>query len=420
MKERFAVLLCAALGLCALAVSATTTPPQPSDAELLALLNPAERVRLNRATELLRAGRSDIESGEWLLSRKNSTTAQEGTVLDAKRSEERGREMVQAGNEKIRQAEASLQELRRIALARWEESHQLQQQAQTPLILPPAQWKTCLDAGVSQLLETAIAKDYQRVLFGRTHLFTGAQPQAAPALDEALFLALLAKDAGRLVVVNDPRMPFSMKTEGVQSFLDFPERAQYLQHYKTAVFVGEVLAPPGMQQTMLSLRLVDARTLDIIAEEMDLIANSEDFLALLPQETALLSKAASEVQDQLSLAMEDRIQFLPRLAQAPAPTRFRIEIDGVATDLETRLSLLAFKHTILRKSSMPLQDFDFLTLVFGQSDKRYPAHSDALWLLERQPGQAALRLASVHATRGTRLDVGTFTMERSQHEAVQP
>lgn len=375
-----------------------------SDVQVPRYLESADVLRWDRAVNLKREGESDIESGEWMRSRRESSL---GMKIDTTRVRQRGEERIREGREKILQAEESIAELRSIAVANFTQMMTVEPHVYT-LTIEGSSWKDFIDSTVPDLLGNLWSEGYSRLFFAGAYQFDNSSEYSSLAeLEEELRSAFLAADDRYSLVVTDSFRPLLIDQDE-RLALQLPDGMSVPVGLNTALIVMQMVPLENGEVWIVSLRGIDLESGRIIANKTTLLP--EYGAAVVEGEAPVVPTAS------VSVKINDQAEFLRRVEGSKRDFLFSVlHRDRVNTERVHR-DILLFKTLIFRHLSGVISDTDFLMAIRESGDDvaqptgRLLHGENAVWLINPVSGEA-MQLYARHLEAGTDLKVGTFKLD---------
>lgn len=375
-----------------------------SDLQVPRYLDTIDAMRWDAAMNLKMEGESDIESGNWLRSRRESAL---GIKVDLGRAREQGVRQIREGQEKIRKAEETLAELRQLATENYRRMMTLEKKVYSVEILRRT-WADFIDTAVPRLFDKLWSAGYSRMYFaGAFQLEVPSGYDAVPGLDDELRTAFLAVDDRYSLIVTDSFRPV-LKDNGEYLALCLPEDLPATTSLKAALILVQLVPLDSDGSWIVSLRGIDMETGKIVANEMALVPEYGNSSPVPEGQSSTAAKVVVEVNDE--------IEFLKRVERSKQDYLFstlhrdRVNVERYARDL------LLFKALVFNCLDSVSSDSDFLLDIRAKGEN-YPSPSrrllpgvNAVWLINPQSGGDS-DLHARNLAAGTELKVGSFRFE---------
>lgn len=375
-----------------------------SDVQVPRYLEARDVLRWDRAVNLKREGESDVESGEWMRTRRESTL---GVKVDTTRVRQRGEERIREGREKISQAEATLAELRQLAVKNFVrmmtvESHQY------TVVIEGSNWEDFIDAAVPSLLASLWSEGYSRLFFAGAFQFRVPAGYASlENLEDELRTAFLTADDRYSLIVTDTFRPL-LVDDGDYLALRLPEGISIPDGLNSALIVMQLVPLENGGAWVASLRGIDLGSGRIVANEIALVP---EYVGARAGENGTAAPVAS-----VAIEIKDEAEFLRRVERSKEDFLFSVlHRDRVNADRVSR-DLLLFKTLIFSHLNSVISDTDFLMAIRHSDEdvapptRRLMPNENAVWLINPVAGEGT-QLHARHLAAGTDLKVGTFSFE---------
>lgn len=423
---RLKVLACVLVGLMPLfAFSALKTTeeevPQISDRTVISLLSYADVVQWERAKEQEKTARSLIDSGNRLINRPPSTLK---TPAEIAKDKQTGKVMVEQGEASLAQAAATLNQLRRQAVASQVKSVVKDETVVYPFEFNPEILEEAVFNTTEKLLFSLWNKGYGRVYFGGAYFMDAASELPIfiqdPILGDDIRADIIRLDGTRFTFVGDEGMDYSLKSEGGRTVIDFPDRKQVLRNFKSVFVLAELIFDSRTDSALLSMRGIDLATMNVASAQLTVIAVDDKLRELVSIETEEPAvdesepteepvavaettestestpdadnsiaesteeqvKAITTVYKRLAIQLKDNNNFLERVSSSGTPFVFSFEYLGDTKGFDSRAASMISK-VILLESNLNVSDSDFLPLVLQHNEDEAGSEiedaSNAIW-----------------------------------------
>ncbi|WOO43054.1 hypothetical protein [Rubellicoccus peritrichatus] len=382
--------------------------PQISDQAALRLLSTPDVYQWERAKEQEKIAKSQIETGNRMVNRPASLLKSPEEIAQEKKD---GKVMVEEGEAKLAAAMATLNRLRRTAIA----SQKDQTVVKDETVVYPFEFNPeVLDEAVfnttEKLLFSLWNKGYGRIYFGGAYFIDTAADLPIfiedPVLTDGIRGDIARLDGTRFTFVGDENTTYALKTENGRTVIDFPERTQILRHFKSVFVVAELVYDSRTDSALLSMRGIDLASMNVVSAQLSVIAVDEDLRQLsvtaqmdesetpasddaeaadqeagtevasadnaseevtIAESTEDEVKALATVYKRLAIQLKDNNNFLERVSSSGTPFVFSFEYLGDTKGFDSRAASMISK-VILLESNLSVSDSDFLPQVLQFSE----------------------------------------------------
>lgn len=407
--------------------------PQLSDREVVALLSTSEVLQWEAAQEQLKAGKSQVDSGNRLINRPPSALRRPEEVAQDRAD---GKQMVTRGEQAIAAAQARLDRLRQIAIAKAQAAPDIKEEDTTiNLELSPSPLSDAIPTLTETLLFDIWGQGYGRIyLDGVYAINTGDELPffiMDSAITENLRQVISRLDGTRFTFVADPDLKFTLGLRAGHAVIDFPGRDQVMRHYKSVLVYGELAYDPGQALALFSIRAIDLSSMRIVASELTSVyVDNELRNAFLNSEEPSADDAPDQIEAKaLHVRLVEKNSFLQRLALSNTPFLFSINYIGDTSGIDC-LSASMISKSILLDAKVPLLDTDFVKTVMtrteASADTEINDRTNAIWKLtplsSSRSGKAAFDVEAVSLLRDTpsSVPVGLMEVHRIAVDVPQP
>ncbi|MBC2596343.1 hypothetical protein H5P28_18910 [Ruficoccus amylovorans] len=389
---RFALIVILALLPVALQAAKKNAPAEPvttlSDEEVVQRLATTDILAWERAMDLKKQGLSLIDSGKRLQEREVGAFRDAASVA---RDKEDGKRMAAEGQAKVAEAEAELNALRLKA----EEASPSQTPANAAAathkldLAPQTFGDDVLVPVIEKQLFTLWGMGYKRILLIGAWASTTDATTPLPQLRTKLAEEMRRKDGNRYSIVpTDASDYLYLVIDGVPT-VNYPNKFDTANAQRTALVYAELVPSPDRKETWISLRAVDANSMELIDSRLLLCKNDaalDEMLGLSPDEKA--DAVTTRPQEPVAVVINDEADFVARVDASNATYQFGIRYLGDASGFRARQAAILLK-TILPPAGIKMSDADFFAraLPTDEASAQEEVRYDALWQLEpREPG----------------------------------
>ncbi|MGF1449966.1 MAG: hypothetical protein ACFB20_11175 [Opitutales bacterium] len=376
--------------------------PPITDAQVPALLSVDERRLWQQALARIEEGKDDIDSGQWMLSRKSSDV---GFQRDLRRVHEGGREKIAQGEAKIAQAEERLTALRLSARQRYALALQARKPIAYSFQVPSAAWGATHQTLLQRVLTETWEQGYARILFGGHHVLDTEGYYRPARLNQQAQQLIRTVDADRFTYAPVDPSTLNLGADRSRLVVQFPDSGQTLSGRRAALLIGEMLPFAGGDKYLFSIRAIDLESLQIVASgerilltdesleqilareavvepepsdaetvadaSADATAGDETEVAAAPVEEPAPSPSAETLPAAMEVTLNDLKRFIERLERTPNNDwKFGLSFDQnghVLPFRDKRRAILIAKLLLLSNGGPPITDTDFLVSVLPQA-----------------------------------------------------
>ena len=427
--SRFALILILALLPLATQAAKKADTAQPvtslSDKEVVQQLGTSDILAWERAQNLKKQGQSLVDTGTRLMERQPSALRD---AQDVARDKADGKRLVDEGNAKLAEAEKALNALRLKA------SEAAPEEGETPMatvhklnLEPQAFSDEMLSRVIERQLFDLWGLGYKRILLIGAWTSTTEATTSLPEFRTRLEDEMRRKDGNRYSIIPTDTDDYLYLVVNGKATVNFPDKIQTLNNYRTALVYAELISSPDRKETWISLRAVDAKSLDLIDARLMLCKNDATLDDLLGIEEDEKSEAVStRPLEPIDIVVNDEADFVSRVRASNATYQFGIRYLGDESGFRARQSAVLLK-TLLPPNGVKMSDVDFFARALPSDEESADAEVgyDALWQLEPQePGLPlrqtyALEAISLKGDEERSLEVGTMEVASASAPAAE-
>ena len=418
------------------AASGTAKVPAIADKDVPRYLNSVQRTQWDADVQQVSDANAEITTGKRLLAIKADPSAAIKVDVDAEHK--KGTTQVKEGQAKIKLANADMDKLRVVAVAKRDavKSDAAATSAAT-LNVTLAQWPDVYASMCEKLYGALTDQNYKRVYLTDVYAFEEPIYVAKPGLTDQIREQFLKLDKGKNMLSGSHDWAFKLGQENGKLILSYPDRAYVQQgNTKAALIVGEVLYESHDGYAAVDLRAVDLGTMRIVANQITMLSVEPSLgkqLGLASYKSMskrIVPTAESKAADPvvaISVNLQDPNDIFSSAKKASYS--FRVGTLGHVDTLENRFGLLLLKSYLRdQQSDLNLSDQDFLSMIFSPEKpgdlSASPADVGAEWLLpdiaDLSPS-IELNALKLHVLGGnSNRDVGKITVERDLPKLTDP
>lgn len=422
--RRIAILL-----LCVLPLSsqAASTKEAPLDLSIIAqsdtlrpYMTSPQRMAYAQASQLINQGQSDIRTGENLHAQTSSAL---NPNKDLKPLHERGKQLVEEGQAKVRSAQQQMIQLLTAAQARQTINKAIAAEKYNFELIEQT-YPTALKQAAIQTLENCRNAGYANIFYDGLRIITAAQnSKAEPKVHNATYDTFIQADGTQFSV----KVPLSLRLEKDETTADCTfqyDNESAFEGKKVALLAIEVIVPGTGSEALLSVRALDLNTQRLISSVLFYIEDASEILSPAatatiigvesttgatntPAPTALVTTPRTVPA---SVSINDQNQLIEKLSGLATPYLFEIVTTG---DSAAQSILVAdlLKDTLLKNSALIIVEGDFIQRSYLPSEA-FPSAATATLTITPNADDYTM-IAKTHGSDRS-LEIGTVTLRFPQ------